>query len=151
VSEFTKQIQRQFAKKADKPSKGLKDVKFYRFPSVVSHPDGQRELVWTVKAMPAGTRDRDQARAEIVNSHNATVAWKDSAGTPKRIGPEPLSDAEVVEFLALTKEVTDGRNREKEAAKIAGAPRAVILTAPDGTSQVVSGGKGEAKVKTKAE
>lgn len=130
-------IERQFAKRADKPSAGLRDVKLYWFPRVIENGVGDRELAGHVKEMPWGTKGRNQITAEIVNSYNSTCAWVDEAGLPTRVKPRVLTDAEAKTYWAAKNKAAEAHRKTKEADKLRKAPRAVIVTETSGTAQVV--------------
>lgn len=137
MSDAATNIERQFAKRSDKPSAGLRDVKLYWFPRVIENSVGERELTEFVKEMPWGTKARNQVTAEAVNHYNSTCAWVDEAGTPTRVKPRPLTDAEAKVYWAAKKRVAEAHGKAKEAARIRNAPRAVLITQADGTAQVV--------------
>lgn len=142
MGSFTDGLARQFGgRSVRKPDHGLRDVKFYRFPSVVVHLDGKRELVWTVKALPFGTAHRDAMRATALADGNNQCNWKNSAGDRERLGPQALSDAEVKEYLAAHKQEGARRSKVKETAALRKAPAAIFVSAPDGTASVVAAPK----------
>lgn len=122
--DFADSLKRQMNPAETRVQSGIHDVVFYKFPHV---DHARKELFWKVVALPKGTRARDEMRLARLNDPHNRCKWRNAAGDPMVIAPEPLTEAEVKQYFEARAEIEADKAELRKREQIRKAPAVVVI------------------------